>query len=175
MIYREVGYTADRRVAAEGGVAAVMIVEMQPAGKRADAGDLAAVDADVGSLLDEGAVEAFDLAVGLRPVGAGAAMADAGGQAGASEVGAAVARTVVGEHGPDADAALGEPAARALPERDRGDRALVGQNLAVGDTGVVVDGGVDVGVTDAAVAPMAVAAAAVRAPAAAWGDAGSAS
>ena len=98
-------------------------------------------------------------------------MADAGGQAGASEVGAAVARTVVGEHGPDADAALGEPAARALPERDRGDRALVGQNLAVGDTGVVVDGGVDVGVTDAAVAPMAVAAAAVRAPAASWGDA----
>ena len=33
-------------------------------------------------------------------------MADAGGQAGASEVGAAVARTVVGEHDPDADAAL---------------------------------------------------------------------
>ena len=131
-------------------MAAVMIVEMQPAGKRGGAGRLAAVDADVGPLLEEGAVEAFDLAVGMRPVGAGAAMADAGGQAGASEVGAAVARTVVGEHDPDADAALGEPAARALPERDRGDRALVGQNLAVGDTGVVVDGGVDVGVTDAA-------------------------
>ena len=48
VIYREVGYTADRRVAAEGGVAAVMIVEMQPAGKRGGAGRLAAVDADVG-------------------------------------------------------------------------------------------------------------------------------
>ena len=119
MIYREVGYTVDRRVAAEGGVAVVMIVEMQPAGKRGAAGRLAAVDADVGPLLEEGAVEAFDLAVGLRPVGAGAAMADAGGQPGASEVGAAVARTVVGEHGPDADAALGEPAARAARTRPR--------------------------------------------------------
>ena len=37
VIYREVGYTVDRRVAAEGGVAAVMIVEMQPAGKRGGA------------------------------------------------------------------------------------------------------------------------------------------
>ena len=45
MIYREVGYTVDRRVAAEGGVAAVMIVEMQPVGKRGGAGRLAAVDA----------------------------------------------------------------------------------------------------------------------------------
>ena len=134
VIYREVGYTADRRVAAEGGVAAVMIVEMQPAGKRGGAGRLAAVDADVGPLLEEGAVEAFDLAVGLRPVGAGAAMADAGGQAGASEVGAAVARTVVGEHG----RTLTPRSANQLRARCQNATAvtarIVGQNLAVGDT-----------------------------------------
>ena len=152
-------------------MAAVMIVEVQPARKGGGASRLAAVDADVGPLLEQGAVEALDLAVGLGVVGPGAARPDASGQAGPLEGVAAVARAVVGEHGPPADPVLVEPGSRPPPERDRGDRALVGQHLAVGEAGVVVDGGMDEGVADPAVAVVRVAAAAVCSPATAWGDA----
>ena len=170
-IFREVGNTADRRVAAEGVVAAVMIVAVQPARKGGGASRLAAVDADVGPLLEEGAVEALDLAVGLGMVGPCAAAAHAGGEARARECGATVGGAVVGEHGAHGDAALSEPGTGPLPEGDRGDRALVGEDLAVGEAGVIVDHGADVGEADAAVTVMAVATAAVDAPAAAWGDA----
>ena len=175
VIFREVGDTADRRVAAEGGVTAVMIVAVQPERKGGGTSRLAAVDADIGPLLEEGTVEALDLAVGLGVVGPCAATAHAGGEARARERGAAISGAVVGEHGAHGDAALGEPGASPLPEGDRGDRALVGEDLAVGEAGVVVDHGVDVSVANAAVAVMAVATAAVDAPAAAWGDAGPAS
>ena len=116
-------------------------------------------------------MEALDLAVGLGVVGPCAATAHAGGEARARERGAAISGAVVGEHGAHGDAALGEPGASPLPKGDRGDRALVGEDLAVGEAGVVVDHGVDVSVANAAVAVMAVATAAVDAPAAAWGDA----
>jgi hypothetical protein len=145
VIFREVGNTADRRVAAEGAVPAVVIVAVEPAREGGGAGCLAAVDANVGPLLEQGAVTAFDLAVGLRPVGAGATLPDGGGEAGATEGGAAVGGAVVGEHGARGDAARREPGERPLPERDRGDGALVGEDLAVGEPGAVVDGGVDVG------------------------------
>ena len=63
VLSREVGNTAHRWVAAEGGVATVMIVEVLPTGKGGGASCLAAIDADVGPFLEQGAVEAFDLAV----------------------------------------------------------------------------------------------------------------
>ncbi len=50
---REVGDTAHRWVAAEGGVAAVLIVAVKPGGKGGGASCVAAVDADVGPLLEE--------------------------------------------------------------------------------------------------------------------------
>jgi hypothetical protein len=46
-----------------------MVVAMQPACKRRDAGRLAGVGTDVGPLLYQGAVEALNLAVGLGPIG----------------------------------------------------------------------------------------------------------
>ena len=119
------------------------------------------VDADIGPLLEEGAVEALDLAVGLGVVGPCAAAAHAGAEARARECGATVGGAVVGEHGAHGDAALSEPGTGPLPEGDRGDRALVGEDLAVGEAGVIVDHGVDVGEADAAVTVMAVATAAV--------------
>lgn len=64
----------------------------------------------VGPALGEGAVEAFDLAVGLRPVGAGAFGVDAELGAGVAPGEGPVGRAVVGEDTFDGDAAGGEPA-----------------------------------------------------------------
>ena len=127
---------------------AVVIVVVQPARERGRACLLGAVDANVSPFLEQRAVEALDLAVGLGPVGARAAVADAGGEAGAGEVGAAVGGVVVGEHRLRRHATVGEPRQGAPPERHHGDRPLVGQYLAVGEAGVVVVVGVDVGVPD---------------------------
>ena len=119
VIFREVGDTADRRAATEGAVPAVMIVEVPPAVEGSGACGVAAVGADVGPFLEQGAVEALDLAVGLGVVGPGAAVPDAGREAGAREGHAAVGRAAVGEHGMHGHTVLGEPGERAHRRRIR--------------------------------------------------------
>ena len=118
------------------------------------------------------AVEAFDLAVGLRPV-------DAGELAVRAEVGQgllpgeafAVGPGVVGQDPLDAvDAAGGEEGRGPAQEGCAGGGLLVGVDLAVGQAGMVIDGGVDV-VEAHAVAPGAAGLAAQDLVSAAVGDA----
>jgi hypothetical protein len=98
---------------------------------------------------------AVDLAIGLRAVGPGALVDDAGlGQRG-GEVPGAVARAVVGQDPLDAgDAGLGEERSGAAPEPGRGVLAFVVEQFGVGQPRVVVDGVVQVGVARSA-APVA--------------------
>ena len=63
-------------MAAECGVAAVVIVGVQPPRELVTAFEVAGVEAGVGPFVGQGAVEAFDFAVGLGSVGAGSAMLD---------------------------------------------------------------------------------------------------
>jgi hypothetical protein len=70
-------------------------------------------------------VEAFDLAVGLRSVGAGPLGRDAVLGADLEPQARAVARAVVGEDALDPDALLGEPSDGALPPGGRRGRGLV--------------------------------------------------
>jgi hypothetical protein len=63
---------------AERAVGSVVIVEVHEPGVGVVALAVGAPGADVGPLLEQDAVEPLDLAVGLRPVGAGARVADTG-------------------------------------------------------------------------------------------------
>ena len=57
-------------------MAAVVIVGVQPAGKLAATFGVAGVEAGVGPFFGQGAVESLYFAVGLGPIGSGAAMFD---------------------------------------------------------------------------------------------------
>jgi hypothetical protein len=105
-----------------------------------------ATDPKVGPLLEQGAVEALHLAVGLRLVLAGRVKrwGDPAGRAELREGGAAVGGAVIGEHRLGNHAACGEPDLSPSPERRRRYRAFVCQHLAVGEAGVVFDRRVDV-------------------------------
>jgi hypothetical protein len=87
-------------------------------------------------------VEAFDLAVGLWPVGPGPLRGDAEFGAGVAPQVAAVGAAVVGQDPLDGDAAVGEPGDRVAQHGRGGGRGLVVVGLDVGDPGVVVDHGV---------------------------------
>jgi hypothetical protein len=65
-------------LALERGVVAVVIVGVEPGGEGLASFLLGAVGAGVGPFFQQGAVEAFDLAVGLGPVRPGALVSDAG-------------------------------------------------------------------------------------------------
>ncbi len=90
-------------MAAEGCVAAVMVVVMEPAVKSAAAVVVAAVHADAGPFVVEGAVEPFHLAVGGGVVGPGARVThtELGTEVSPGE--AAIAVAVVGEDPFDGD------------------------------------------------------------------------
>lgn len=75
---REVGDAAGGWVASECGVAAMVIVGVEPLGQCLAAVGFGSVGLGVGPFIEECAVVAFDLAVGLWPVGAGAFVDDAG-------------------------------------------------------------------------------------------------
>lgn len=64
------------------GVSEVMVVHVQPGIKRGAAFGSSGVGAGVGPFVGQSAVEAFDRAVGLRPVGAGPFVNDAQADAG---------------------------------------------------------------------------------------------
>jgi hypothetical protein len=60
----------------------------------------------------------------------------------------AVAGAVVGQDPFDGDACVAEEGVGALPEAGGGLLALVGEDLAVGEAGMVVDGGVQIAVAE---------------------------
>lgn len=62
---------------AECGVAAAVIVVVEPFAECAAAFDVGAVEAGVGPFVGEGAVKSFDVAVGLASVGSGPSMRNA--------------------------------------------------------------------------------------------------
>src|SRR4051812_48502696 len=82
-----------------------------------------------------------------------------------------VAGAVVGLEALDGDAEVAEPCVGALPEPDRGDGFLVGQDFAVGNAAVTVDRGVDERVADSDAAGLGDVAATPGSPATACGDA----
>ena len=132
-----------------------VIVGVEPGGVGVAAFLFGAVGLCVGPFVEQGAVEAFDLPVGLGSVGPGALVGDPGpGQRVAPGVGL-VAGAVVGQHPLDGDPGGLEEGLGAGPEGGGGLLALVGQDLAVGQAGVVVDGVVQVAVAGPGAGPAA--------------------
>jgi hypothetical protein len=109
---------------------------VEPGGVGVAAFLLGAVGLCVGPLVEQGAVEAFDLAVGLRAVGAGALVDDAGCGEGVAPGVWAVAGAVVGQDALDGDPGLGKEVLGAGPEHGGGLLLLIGQDLAVGQAGI---------------------------------------
>jgi hypothetical protein len=87
---------------------------------------------------------------GLGPVGPGALVGDPGRGQGVAPQHRPVAAAVVGHDPLHGDPAAGEPGVRALPEPCRRLLALISQALGVGQPGVVIDRGVQLGVADPA-------------------------
>ena len=122
-------------------MAAVVVVGVEPGGESVASLGVGAVGVGVGPFVGQGAVEAFDFAVGLGPVGAGAFVGDVRAEGG-GEVAGSVAGAVVGQDAGDGDCVVGEPGVGASPERGGGVAAFVGEQFGVGQPGVVVQGGV---------------------------------
>src|SRR5271154_1189549 len=122
----------------------MMVVGVEEVRKCPGAVAFAPVGAEVGPLLLEGAVKSLHFAVGLRPIGPAVTVLDV--SEGLVEELAAVTETVVGEHPLDDDALRFEPGLGSCPEGGGGRSLLVGQDLGVGQSAVVVEGGVKEGV-----------------------------
>jgi len=137
-----------------------MVVVPEPAVKGSRTFGAGAVDGAVRPAVGEGADEALGFAVGLRPVGAGAVVADAELAAGERVDLGHVAGAVVGEDRLDGYAVAGKEHARSVQEGGRGCGFLIVEDLGVGESAVVVDGDVDVLPADGAAKPTAVIAAA---------------
>src|SRR5215475_10975152 len=125
-----------------------MVVGVEPAVKGGAPFGFEAVGAGVGPFLQEGAVESLHFPVGLGPVGADALVGDAAGGKGVAPGEGLAAGAVVSHHLLHGDPGGGEPGAGARPEGGGGFLALISADLAVGQAGVVVDGGVQVAVAD---------------------------
>ena len=101
------------------------VVLMDPGWQGAVAGGVGAVQPPIGPLLQQGAVEPLDLAVGLRPIGSGALVAHTSVGQRHPEQPAAVADAVVGQHPSDGHAVQREPAVGAAPEPGAGRGPIV--------------------------------------------------
>ena len=125
-----------------------MVVAVEEVRKCSGAVALAGVGSDVGPLVEQGAVEALYLSIGLRSVGSGSGVRD--GELGAkitpSE--ALVSGAVVGEDTFDGHVVECEPVVRAFEEAGAADGVFGVQDLAVGDAAVRIDGGMYVVVAD---------------------------
>ena|SRR5579864_8009120 len=84
--------------------------------------------------------EALGFAVGLRGVGAGAAVLEAQLLAGAAKLVGAIAAAIIGEQSAHADTVAGEELHRLAQKSDRGVGLLIGQDLGEGQARVIVDG-----------------------------------
>jgi hypothetical protein len=129
----EVGQAGDGWFAAGCGVGSVVIVEVEPGGEGFAAGVFGAVEASQSPAVGQGAVEAFDLAVGLGPVGPGLLRLDAEFGAGVAPGAGFVGWSVVAQHAFDGDAAGGEPSGGIAQDFDGGRGLLVIVDLGVGD------------------------------------------
>src|SRR6266480_1345638 len=129
-----------------------MVVVPEPAVKGLRPLLARAVDRPIGPAGKQGADEALGLAVCLRSVGTGAAVADPEFAAGERVQGGDVGGAVVGQEPLDPDPSASVEGDRALQEADRRGRPFVGQHLRVGESAVVVDADVDVLVADVATA-----------------------
>src|SRR4051794_6798053 len=129
-----------------------MVVVVEPGVKGCGPFGAVAVERAVGPAAEQGADEALGFAVGLRPVGPGAQVADAEGAARDGVDGGAVGRAVVGDQPLDGDAVAAVERDRAAQEADRGRGLLVAEDLDIGQASAVVDSDVDelpAGVADA--------------------------
>ena len=143
-----------RGQAVERGVWSLVIVEPQPAGEGSMAFGVGVIEPGVGPLLQQGAVEPLDLAVGLGPIGPGPLEPDpqpSGRLSKGQRLG--VGLGVVGQHPLDDHAMLGEERGRLDQEPGAGGTGLIGQELAEGDPGAVIDGRVNIVIADAPAAP----------------------
>ena len=129
-------------------MAAVVVVGVEERFEDFGAVGVVGVGPQVGPLVQQGAVEAPGLSVRLWPVGAGAFVSDACGLERLVPDAGAVTGAVVGQYALDGDAEVGEERLCPAPESGGGLLAFVGEDLAVGQAGVVVDGGVDEAVAD---------------------------
>ena len=132
-----------------------MVVQVQPLLEQVGAVFVALVGPDVRPFFEERAVEALHLAIGLRPEGTSEDLPDAEQGGGfTKEVGSAVDEGVVSHDALDDGAPGSEEVSGAHQECRTGVSALVGMNLGVGQTAVIVDRRVHVVVaTSGAVAP----------------------
>lgn len=105
---RQVVQSADECDLADDRVKPMVIVVMQPRWQGGPAGWLRVVVLRECPPVGYGAVESFDLAAGLRPVGAGPFRRDAQLQAGVSPGVGAIGGAVVGEN------SFGEPGCRSM-------------------------------------------------------------
>src|SRR3954469_14495208 len=119
-----------------------MVVVPEPAVKGRGAFLAVAVERTVGPAAEQRADEALRLAVGLRPAGARAQMAQPERAARDRVDGRSVARTIVGQHALDGDAVTLEERHGTAHEGDRGGGLLVVEDLGVGQSRAVVDGDV---------------------------------
>ena len=101
-------------MAAECGVAAVVIVGVQPDGKLVAALGVAGVKTGVGPFVSQGAVKSLHFSVGLRPVRPRSAVLDTLERI--FEGVGSVTGTVVRQYFSNDDAALGEPRVCPVPE-----------------------------------------------------------
>jgi hypothetical protein len=136
-------------LAAERGVAAVVVVGVEPVWQGGAAFFAGVEDLGVGPFLKHGPVEAFCFAVGLGPVAAGEAGLRADlGQGLAPGAAATVGQGVVGHDPLDGDVVGGEPDRGPAEEPGAGLGSFVEVDLGVGQSGVVVDRDVDVLIAD---------------------------
>jgi hypothetical protein len=119
----------------------IVVAEIVREGERARLAG--AVGLRVGPLREEGADEAFGLAVRARRLGPRAQMAELMRLDDRSEHARAIRRAVVGHDPRDRDAAPGEMVERAAEEPGRGGLGIVGQDLGIPEPGAVVDGHLD--------------------------------
>ena len=136
-------------------VGPVVVVVVQPVGKGLAAFLLTGVAAGVGPAVSHRAVEAFDLAVSLRPVRPGELRADRQCFAGVAPQVGPVGAAIVGQDPLDGDATVGEPVHGPVQDTDCSHGGLVVVDLGVGNAGVVVDNRVDEGVPEFRVVPLA--------------------
>ena len=123
----------------------MLVVVVQPAIELAASFGLGGVAAGVGPPIGQGPMESLDLAVGLRPIRSRALVLDAELVTGIPPQVRAVGAAVVGQHPLDGHTLPVEPL-DGPHQHGRGCHGgFVVVDLGVGDAGVVVDDGVDVG------------------------------
>src|SRR5207249_5935436 len=95
-------------------------------------------------VVQQRANEAFSLAVGLRPVGPGPAVAKSSARHDGPHRCTAIAAAVVGQYRPDANGMGGKPRERPLEEPRRRPTIFSAEDLSVAHPGAVVDRDMDV-------------------------------